>query len=70
MPKIVKKVELLKTPQNHHLGVFLGFVEKVEEIINQYSDNQLDLIVLPEFFSTGICDKSFIDAPEDENGGV
>ena len=27
------------------------------------------MVVLPEFFSTGICDTAFINSPEDEMGG-
>ena len=29
-----------------------------------------DLIVLPEFFSTGISHEAFLNSPEDENGGA
>lgn len=42
---------------------------KVEELIQQNSDKQLDLVLLPEFFSTGIDHYSFLNFPEDENGG-
>ena len=31
-------------------------LQKVSEIISKYSDKKLDLVVIPEFFSTGICD--------------
>lgn len=44
-------------------------LKNIEQIIAQNSDKQLDLVVFPEFFSTGISDKQFIDFPEDENGG-
>lgn len=63
------KNNILCVQYNPILGDKAGNLEKVEEIINQYSENNLDLVVLPEFFSTGICDKSFINEPEDENGG-
>ena len=44
-------------------------LQKVSEIISKYSDKKLDLVVIPEFFSTGICDDAFINSPEDANGG-
>lgn len=44
-------------------------LQKVNEIISEYSDKKLDLVVIPEFFSTGICDDAFINSPEDVNGG-
>ena len=45
-------------------------LNKVEYYIKKYSDKVLDLVILPEFFSTGINDKFFKECPEDENGGV
>ena len=30
------------------------------------AENGLDLVVLPEFFSTGIDDRSFVSQPEEE----
>lgn len=44
-------------------------IKKVEHFINKHSDKKLDLVVLPEFFSTGIDHNAFLDNPEDENGG-
>lgn len=44
-------------------------LEKVKNIIAQNSDKKLDLVVLPEFFSSGISHESFKNYPEDENGG-
>lgn len=44
-------------------------LRKVEHFISQNSDKKLDLVVLPEFFSTGVHHESFLNAPEDENGG-
>lgn len=44
-------------------------LKKVEHFIKKYSDKKLDLVVFPEFFSTGVDHKSFLNAPEDENGG-
>jgi len=44
-------------------------LKKVEHYIKKNSDKKLDLVVLPEFFSTGVCHESFLNDPEDENGG-
>lgn len=44
-------------------------LKKVELFIKKYSDRKLDLVVLPEFFSTGVDHEAFLNAPEDENGG-
>lgn len=44
-------------------------LEKVSKMINDYSDKPLDLVIMPEFFSTSIDDKSMVNEPEDENGG-
>lgn len=44
-------------------------LKKVEHFIKKYSDKKLDLVVLPEFFSTGVHHEFFLNAPEDENGG-
>ena len=42
---------------------------KVEEFISQNSDKKLDLVLFPEFFSTGIDHNSFLNFPDDEQGG-
>jgi len=44
-------------------------LKKVEHFIKKNSDKKLDLVVLPEFFSTGVDHKLFLESPEDENGG-
>lgn len=44
-------------------------LKKVEHFIKKYSDKNLDLVVFPEFFSTGVNHKAFDESPEDENGG-
>jgi len=44
-------------------------LEKAYSIIEQYCDKQLDLVVLPEFFTTSLDEKTMIDSPEDSNGG-
>ena len=41
-------------------------LKKVEHYIKFNSDKRLDLVVMPEFFSTNI---QYEDEPEDENGG-
>lgn len=65
----MNKAGILSVQYNPILGDKTGNLEKVEEIIYNNSENTLDLVVLPEFFSTGICDEAFIHSPEDENGG-
>lgn len=45
-------------------------LKKVEDLIKPYADKQLDLILIPEFFSTGICHKAMINEPENEAGGL
>ena len=44
-------------------------LKKIERYISDNSDKTIDLVVLPEFFSTGIDHDSFINSPEDEFGG-
>lgn len=44
-------------------------LKKIEHYIKKYSDKNLDLVVFPEFFSTGISHEQFLNYPEDENGG-
>ena len=39
---------------------------KIEYYVKKYSDKKLDLVVMPEFFSTNLEYQKF---PEDENGG-
>ena len=63
------KANILCVQYNPILGDKKGNLDKAEDIIRQYSSNELDLVVLPEFFSTSICDEAFINAPEDKDGG-
>ncbi len=63
------KAGILSVQFNPILADKSANLDKAEEIIHQYGDSNLDLVVLPEFFSTGICDKEFINSPEDETGG-
>lgn len=44
-------------------------LKKVEHFIKKFENKKLDLVVLPEFFSTGISHDAFENHPEDENGG-
>lgn len=41
-------------------------LKKIELFIKKHSNKKLDLVVLPEFFSTGV---DYLNTPEDENGG-
>lgn len=41
----------------------------IEQFIKENSDKTVDLVVMPEFFSTGIDHKVFVNEPEDTNGG-
>lgn len=51
------------------LGNKAANLTKVEEILQGYCDKNLDLVLVPEFFTTGIHHQSMIEEPEDENGG-
>jgi len=42
---------------------------KIEDYILKNSSKKLDLVLFPEFFSTGIDANSFVNFPEDESGG-
>ncbi|MGN0004921.1 MAG: nitrilase-related carbon-nitrogen hydrolase [Candidatus Gastranaerophilaceae bacterium] len=44
-------------------------IKKVEYFVEKNSKRGLDIVVLPEFFSTGIDRKSFVENPEDVYGG-
>ena len=44
-------------------------MNKIEHFIKKNSDKELDLVVIPEFFSTGIDHNSFLNEPENEQGG-
>ena len=41
----------------------------LNKVIKNFKDTKADVLLLPEFFSTGICHESFLNAPEDVNGG-
>ena len=44
-------------------------LNRVEQFILEYSNKSIDLVLLPEFFSTGIDHNSFLNFYEDEYGG-
>lgn len=45
-------------------------LNRVQDFIEQNSKNKLDLVVIPEFFSTSIDDNSMLNKPENEEGGI
>lgn len=44
-------------------------LNRVLDFIDKNSSNKLDLVIVPEFFSTSIDDNSMLNAPENEEGG-
>ena len=69
----VKKEEFMAGILNIQIKPTIGDKEinlkKVEHFMKKHSDKKLDLVVFPEFFSTGVNGKAFDEVPEDENGG-
>ena len=61
---------ILNIQINPVLGDKAKNLETVQGFVEKYSDKKPDLVVLPEFFSTGIDDNTMINSPEDENGGI
>lgn len=51
------------------LGNKKANLDKVREILEGYCDKNLDLVLVPEFFTTGIHHDTMINHPEEENGG-
>ena len=62
-------VKILNIQINPVIGNKKDNLQKIESFIAENSDKNPDLIVLPEFFSTGIDHNSFINSPEPVNGG-
>lgn len=62
-------VGILSLQFNPKLGDKDFNLSRVEKFIVEYLDRKLDLVLLPEFFSTGIDHYSFLNSPEDETGG-
>ena len=69
----VKKEDIMAGILNIQIKPTIGDKEinlkKVEHFMKKHSDKKLDLVVFPEFFSTGVNGKAFDEVPEDENGG-
>ena len=63
-------VGILSLQFNPQLAEKQKNLETVRKNIEQYSDKKLDLVIMPEFFSTGISDKAFANSPENQNGGL
>ena len=64
-------VGILSIQFNPKVGDKETNLKKVDSFINQNSDKKLDLIVLPEFFSTGTMDHGlYKDIAENEEGGI
>lgn len=45
-------------------------LECISAFISQYCDKNLDLVVMPEFFSTSIDDNALVNNPEPSGGGI
>ncbi len=61
---------ILNIQMNPVLGDKQKNLETAREYIKKYSVQNPDLVVLPEFFSTGVDHDTMINKPEDENGGI
>ena len=57
----IQKKPLLNKPEIN--------LKKIEHYIKKHANKKLDLVVLPEYFSTGICPEYFTTHPVNENGG-
>lgn len=57
---------ILSVQINSILGDKKANLDKVTELVGQYKGKPLDLVVVPEFFSTNI---DYTKSPEDEDGG-
>lgn len=62
-------VGILDIQFNPVIGDKQANLKTVENFIAKNSDKRLDLVVIPEFFSTGISHDAFEKFPEDANGG-
>ena len=61
------KVRVLNIQFTPKIGDKVKNCNIVGEFIAQNAQSGLDLVVMPEFFSTGIDDESFQKQPENEN---
>jgi nitrilase len=57
-------IQLKPTLNNKELNL-----KKIEFFIKKFANKNLDLVVIPEFFSTGMCFETFKATAENENGG-
>ena len=58
--------KILNIQINPKIGDKMYNCNKIGEFISDNSKEGLDLVIMPEFFSTGIDDNSFINYPEEE----
>ena len=61
------RANILNIQMNPKIGDKMYNCNKAGQFISDNSKEGLDLVVLPEFFSTGIDDISFVENPEEEN---
>jgi len=61
-----RKADILSIQIKSILGNKQANIEKVEKLLAKYASQQLDLVVLPEFFATNT---QYQSSPEDEDGG-
>lgn len=67
----MSQVRILNIQLNAKMGDRLYNCNKVGRFISNNAKNGLDLVIVPEFFSTGIDGTSFVEHPEtQENSGV
>lgn len=71
--KLIKKEKVMAGILTIQLKSTIGDKEinlkKVEHFIKKNCDKKLDLVVFPEFFSTGFANQTFSESFEDESGG-
>lgn len=71
MEQKMSKAKVLNIQLHPKIGDKLYNCNKVGQFISNNAKNGLDLVVIPEFFSTGIDSRSFTEYPEtEENSAV
>ena len=60
------QAKILTIQFNPKIGDKMHNCNRVGEFISDNSKEGLDLVIIPEFFSTGIDDNSFLNSPEEE----
>lgn len=63
------KANVLSIQFRPKLGDKKTNLEKVKELLSGYGDKELDLILVPEFYTTGINHDAMINYPEPVGGG-